>query len=852
MIERLRNFSLYQQLIIPMFSIGLISLLGTVYFSHNLNDSVTAIDTVYIEDNDRLRNLENIEKQITRYRALCLRHLTAESYLSMQQIGQELEDTRRVLIDLLPNTLATSHLSAADDGAARSSAQQLSTILRNYFEETRNVLKLSADFEKEAAFIQLSSTESGYIPFIKEITSQLIRQEFDAIADSRRALVSGATHNLFITITIGILGGSLLLFIAFVVIRDVTQRLSELLVWSRKIALGDYSAPLTLNADDEVGQLTRAMLEMAKNVADAHTKLEMSKRSAESIAEALQIYANAFENSGEAILITDKDNRIINANSAFTQQTGYELSEVMGKNPKMLAGGRTSEETYLEMWNALQRDSFWQGELWDRKKSGEIYPKWTAISAIHNDDGEVIFHIASFSDITDRKAAEARIEHLAHYDMLTGLLNRFSLESRMEQAILAAKRDEQQLAVLFIDLDRFKYINDSLGHHVGDQLLIEVADRLKGCIRESDIVARIGGDEFVIVLTGLKEMIYVPALARYIIEQLSEPYTVDDNTFNSSPSIGISIYPDDGSTIQELLKNSDIAMYHAKDQGRKNFQFFTKSLLIASEERLHFENQLRTALEQEQFELYYQAQVDTEQNRIWGMEALIRWNHPDRGFIGPDRFIPIAEETDIIHPLGAWVIRKACQQLARWKQATDTPPQVSVNLSAKQLHSADLIDTVHEAMETYQIMDGELELEITETAAMSDPEVAINQLSRLSELGVSLAIDDFGTGYSSLAYLKKLPINTLKLDRTFVRDIENDRNDAEICMATIALAHNLGLKVIAEGVETQLQRDFLAEHSCDYLQGYLFSRPLPPNEAELLLSPDGVIPARESHADTPA
>lgn len=818
-----------------MFSIGLISLLGTVYFSHILNESVAALDTVYAEGDVRLRNLEKIEKQITAYRALSLRHLTTESFAAMKEIKQELEHSRQVIIDTLPRSRSAIALHGLIISNTDDFAEDLSTMIHTYFGEIEIAIELSADFEKEAAFVLLSRTESDYIPRIKEITSQLIRHEFEDIASSRRTLMSVATQNLYITIAIGVSGGGLLLFIAFFVIRNVTRRLSQLLVWSQKVSQGDYSSPLTQDSSDEVGQLTDAMMEMAHNIADTHNKLETSKRSAETIAETLKIYANAFENSGEAILITDKDNHIINVNRAFTRQTGYELPDVAGKDPRILSGGNTSINIYREMWRDLESNSFWQGELWDRKKSGEIYPKWAAISAIRDQFGQVLFHIASFTDISDRKAAEARIEHLAHYDMLTGLLNRFSLESRMEQAVLAAKRDKQQLAVLFVDLDRFKYINDSMGHHVGDQLLIEVANRLKNCLRESDIVARIGGDEFVIVLTGLKEMNQVPALARYIIDQLSQPYTIGDNVFDSSPSIGISIYPDDGDTIDELLKNSDIAMYHAKDQGRKNFQFFTESLLVASEERLDFEHQLRSALELDQFELYYQAQVHTQGSQIYGMEALIRWNHPTRGFIGPDRFIPIAEEIDVIHELGTWVIDKACRQLAIWKQATGNPLQISVNLSAKQLHSDTLIQTVRAAIERHSIGEGELELEITETAAMSDPELAVEQLNRLSQLGVSLAIDDFGTGYSSLAYLKKLPINTLKLDRAFVGDIENDRNDAEICMATIALAHNLGLKVVAEGVETTLQRDFLAEHRCDYLQGYLFSKPVPPEAAGHLL-----------------
>lgn len=835
MIRKLQNCSLYRQLIIPMFSIGLISLMGTVYFANILKESVAALDEIYAQGDVRLRSLEKIEKQITGYRALSLRHLTTEEFTAMQAIQEELQQARRVILSTLPEAANPNPHSEDREADREFHIQDLTDRLESYFNESEAALRLSGDFEKEAAFILLSRIESEYIPDIKEITSQLIRHEFEDISQSRQALMSVATQNLFITIAIGIGGGGILLFIAFVVIRSVTRRLSQLLDWSRMISRGDYTAPLTPDTHDEVGQLTNAMMEMAGNIADAQKRLEMAKRSAESIAETLRIYANAFENSGEAILISDQDNRIINVNRAFTQQTGYRLTDVAGKDPRILSGGNTTTETYQEMWRALNEENFWQGELWDRKKSGEIYPKWAAISAIRNHDGQIQFHIASFTDISDRKAAEARIEHLAHYDILTGLLNRFSLESRMEQAVLAAKRDHRQLAVLFIDLDRFKYVNDSMGHHVGDQLLIKVARRLKSCTRESDIVARIGGDEFVITLTGLRDVEQVPNLAEHIIEQLSLPYKVEDHIFESSPSIGISIYPDDGDSIDTLLKNSDIAMYHAKDQGRKNFQFFTESLQAASEERVDLEHQLRNALELRQFELYYQAQVSTEGSRIYGMEALLRWNHPSRGFISPERFIPIAEEIDIINQLGAWVLDQACAQLALWKQHTDCPQQISVNLSARQLQSETLIDTVAQAIEKHGIDNGELELEITETAAMADPELAVRQLNRLSRLGVSLAIDDFGTGYSSLAYLKQLPINTLKLDRAFVGDIENDRNDAEICMATIALAHNLGLKIVAEGVETLAQRDFLAKYHCDYLQGYLFSRPIPPEEATSLL-----------------
>jgi diguanylate cyclase (GGDEF)-like protein/PAS domain S-box-containing protein len=542
---------------------------------------------------------------------------------------------------------------------------------------------------------------------------------------------------------------------------------------------------------------------------------------------ALDLYANIFRHSGEAIMVTDHDNLIVAINPACERLTGYSPDELRGNDPKVLSSGRTPPDTYQGMWASLSASDFWQGELWDRRKDGSVYPKWAAISRMRDAQGRVSHYIASFTDISERKAAEERIDYLAHHDALTGLINRYSLEGRLGQSLLSARRAGEHVAVLFIDMDRFKVINDTLGHHLGDLLLIEISRRLQNCVRESDIVARLGGDEFVIALTGLASAVDAAALARKILRVLGEPYALDGRVLHSTPSIGISIFPSDGEHSEALMKAADTAMYHAKEQGRNNFQFFTTAMNDAASERLALEHDLRQALREGQFVLHYQPQVQTGDDKPRAMEALVRWHHPSQGLIPPLKFIPIAEETGLIEELGEWVLNEACRQRAEWRAAGIIDARIAINLSARQLRAANLVDSVRAALSSHGLRGIDIELEITESAAMENPEYAISQLRALRGLGVRLAIDDFGTGYSSLAYLKLLPIKCLKLDRTFVRDIETDENDAAICAATLALAHSLGLDVVAEGVETEVQRDFLTRHRCDYLQGYLFGKPAP-------------------------
>lgn len=541
----------------------------------------------------------------------------------------------------------------------------------------------------------------------------------------------------------------------------------------------------------------------------------------------LRLYASIFSYSTEAQLICDPERRILAVNRAFTQLTGYALEDVQGKNPGLLSSGQNTPDTYKAMWSDLNHSDHWQGEIVDRRKDGSVYPKWLSISVVRDLEGNLTHYVGGFMDISERKKAENHIAYLAHHDTLTGLQNRYSLLNKLEQALATARRASRMLAVMFIDLDRFKTINDTLGHACGDALLQQVADRLRANVRDSDIVARFGGDEFVVVLSDVEDAAATSRVANKLLEILRVPYLISPHELHSSPSIGIALFPSDGHEPEVLMKNADVAMYHAKREGRNNTQFFTAALNKSTAERLELERELRLAIDNGQLQLHYQPQICAADGKIHGVEALVRWTHPILGAVSPAKFIPIAEESGLILPLGSWVLDTACRQAALWKSEGINGLTVAVNLSAHQLRQPELIEQVQTILCRYALHGSDLELEITESVAMEDPQYAIKQLQALRGLDVQLSIDDFGTGYSSLAYLKLLPIQTLKLDRAFVRDIETDPNDAAISTATLALAHSLGLQVVAEGVENEAQRSFLAAHGCDRLQGYLFSRPEP-------------------------
>lgn len=542
------------------------------------------------------------------------------------------------------------------------------------------------------------------------------------------------------------------------------------------------------------------------------------------------LLGSAFQHSGEAIVITDGDNRVVTVNPAFTRLTGYSLEEAKGRNPSFLSAGNTSKDDYRKMWEAIGEHDFWQGEIWDRRKDGGVYPKWMSISVIRDADGKVCYYIAHFTDVSVERAVEAKLQHVAHHDTLTGLFNRLSLQSRLEQALAAARRDGGRVALLFIDLDRFKVINDTVGHHVGDKLLIEVAQRLRENVRDSDVVARLGGDEFIVMLTGIEHSGAAALVATKIVASIGDPYRIDGYDLYTTPSVGIAIFPTDGDDGETLMKNADAAMYHAKAAGRNNFQFFDSRMNDAAIERLRMEHSLRQALAHDEFCLHFQPIIELSSGRVQSVEALVRWMHPEQGLILPGRFIGLAEECGLIQPLGEWVFWSACRQLADFRAAGLKDIRMGVNISSMQMRNGNLPVLARGAIEAFALEPASLVFEITESVAMQQPEETVRILDILHNMGVSLAIDDFGTGYSSLSYLRMFPIDHLKLDRSFVREIGEDADSAAICDATIGLAHNLGMKLVAEGVETEAQLDYLRRQGCDLVQGYLFSRPVPADE----------------------
>jgi diguanylate cyclase (GGDEF)-like protein/PAS domain S-box-containing protein len=562
--------------------------------------------------------------------------------------------------------------------------------------------------------------------------------------------------------------------------------------------------------------------------------------------EAQRIAATAFE-SQEGIFITDAENHMLRVNRAFTEITGYSADEALGQNPRMLKSGRHDAAFYAAMWGSLGVDGFWQSEIWNRRKSGEIFPQWITITAVKGDTDRVTHYVATFTDITQRKEAEEQIRSLAYFDPLTKLPNRRLLLDRMTQAQALAARHGTEGALLLIDLDHFKTLNDALGHDKGDLLLQQVAQRLLGCVRESDTVARLGGDEFVVILADLSDSESTAAtqserVAEKILSALDRTFSLAGFEHHSSSSIGITLFSDHKESFDELLKRADLAMYQAKAAGRNTLRFFDPQMQAVASARAALDARLREAIRDGQFSLHYQAQVSglavdgAEPGwRITGVEALLRWHDPLHGPVSPAVFIPLAEETGLILPLGAWVLEAACGQLASWaKEPALAHLTVAVNVSARQFHQADFVDRVLAVLARSGANPQRLKLELTESLLVANVEDIITKMAALKAQGVGFSLDDFGTGYSSLSYLKRLPLDQLKIDQSFIRDLLFDANDAVIAKMVIALAGSLGLSVIAEGVETEAQRDFLAEQGCHAYQGYLFSRPLPVAEFEQL------------------
>jgi diguanylate cyclase (GGDEF)-like protein/PAS domain S-box-containing protein len=550
----------------------------------------------------------------------------------------------------------------------------------------------------------------------------------------------------------------------------------------------------------------------------------------------LRIAATAFE-SQAGMMVTDPSGVILRVNRAFTETTGYSAADIVGKTPGLLKSGRHDAAFYAAMWESLRKTGTWQGEVWDRRKNGEIYPKWLAISAVEDEGGTVTHYVGAHQDITERKIAEERIKELAFFDQLTGLPNRTLLLDRLHQSMTASSRSGCHGALLFIDLDNFKTLNDTLGHDMGDILLRQVAQRLVGSVREGDTVARLGGDEFVVALGSLSENLdeaatQTEAVGGKILAALNGSYLLQDTEYRSSASIGATLFRGHQASVDDLMKQADLAMYKSKARGRNVFHFFDPDMETVVMERVSLEKDLREAIQKGQLALHYQAQVVGD-GRVTGAEALLRWQHPQRGAVSPAVFIPLAEETGLILALGNWVLEAACAQLARWATRPEMVHlSVAVNVSARQFHETDFVEQVLAVIARSGANPNRLKLELTESLLVDRVEEVIEKMFALKAKGIGFSLDDFGTGYSSLSYLKRLPLDQLKIDQSFVRDVLVDPNDAAIARTIVALAQSLGLGVIAEGVETAAQMAFLATAGCHAYQGYFFSRPLPVEDFE--------------------
>lgn len=568
------------------------------------------------------------------------------------------------------------------------------------------------------------------------------------------------------------------------------------------------SRPLPIGNED-------CMLTIARDITERHL-----------MQEKLQQAATVFESTAEGVLITDTQQHISAVNRAFTEITGYSETEALGHTPRLLASGLHDSAFYAAMWHQLTAEGHWQGEISNRRKNGELYPSWLTISAVRNRDRQITHFVAVFADISSLKHAQARLDYQAHHDPLTGLPNRTLFESRLLAALNSQQENGGQGAVLFLDLDRFKHINDSLGHPVGDLLLKGIAVRLREQLRDIDTVARLGGDEFIILLPGLQQPSDAEHIAQKLLNCFTAPFQAGEHEFFISASIGTSLYPQDGCDVATLVKNADAAMYRSKAKGRNRVEKYTRDLTAQASERVALEHELRRAIERNELSLSFQPKISLVDNRLVGAEALIRWYHPTFGDVPPEHFIPLAEENGMILQIGDWVLERACRQLCEWNSTYESLGPLSVNLAGAQLRQPNLLGRIEQLLREHQLKPDLLQLEITENFIMSQAEEALTVLHQLKKLGVQLAIDDFGTGYSSLSYLKRLPLDILKIDQSFVRGLPDDPHDAAIVRAIIALGRSMQFTIIAEGVETLAQQQFLTEEGCEQIQGYIVSLPL--------------------------
>ena len=661
---------------------------------------------------------------------------------------------------------------------------------------------------------------SRRIALINQV-AETIRRD---LKNQAEAQVAAAYRSVAFYLLLSVLTTLVVMHLSFLLQRRLVGNLDYIARNIRAMQFsGNYDNLLEIQGNDELSQLAHTFNGMLLQRQQAEAGMRLAK--------------SVFEHASDAIMVLDDQEHIEVVNPSFTRITGYSAGEAQGRSPSLLKSGRHGADFYHRMRQKLQDEGSWQGEIWNRRKNGEVYPEMLSISAIRDDEKQINRYICLFTDITQRKKYEQSIWQQANFDTLTKLPNRKLFMDHLSHEIKTAKRNREKLALLFIDLDRFKLINDTLGHKAGDELLLQTAQRLAGAVRDSDIVARLGGDEFVIIASGITNVIDAEQIAEKVLAGLAPPFLLNGSCESVvSASIGVTLYPDDGKDVSALLRNSDTAMYRAKAMGRNTFKFFTDEMNAQVMTHMLLEQELRKAVREQQFCLHYQPVIDLDSGQITGAEALLRWQHPERGLIYPDEFIKVAEETGLIVPIGDWVLREAAKQAKRWNRRGQGF-SVAVNVSGNQLlgNRRDNLINIIDQILTETGLDAEcLQIELTETVLMDKTQETISGLQQLRDLGLDMLLDDFGTGYSSLGYLKHYPINHLKIDRSFIKDVLNSREDACLVEAVLVMAHSLNLKVVAEGIETPEHLDYLKTLGCEFGQGYLFAKPMPAESLDRL------------------
>lgn len=659
---------------------------------------------------------------------------------------------------------------------------------------------------------------SSYIPFIPENSKQ-IEGVFELYSDITPFLAEVKRAQWLVSLSV-------------VSVLSLLYSLLYLVVRRAKFIIRDQEAQLTSSLariEEDNLLLDQRVNDRTVELQELNLTLQGEIAERERAEEGLRLSAKVFENTIEGVIITDAETRILAVNRAFIQVTGYEFEDVQNQTPRILQSGRHDGRFYAEMWESLQQNGQWVGEIWNRRKNGEIYPERLTIGVVRDAGGNVGHYVGVFSDISDIIRSQERLDYIAHHDLITDLPNRLLFNHRLKQSLALAQRNGWQVAVIFIDLDHFKNVNDTLGHDLGDELLKKVADELKFHVRESDTLARIGGDEFILLLDEIEVPRYAGEIAEKFLTLLNKAFMVSGHEIIISASIGVSFFPSDGLDAITLVKNADTAMYHAKTHGRNSYHLYSHEMSKYAHERVHLEALLRRSIDRGELSVHYQPQVDLITGQLVGAEALARWNSPELGSVAPDRFIPIAEDIGFISTLGEWVLLTACRQVREWENRGFSLPGISVNLSAKQLEHGNIVDIVNHVLAETGLSPLRLELEVTESAIMKNKQ-ALDLLEDLRALGVNLSVDDFGTGYSSLSYLRRLPIQKLKIDRSFITDVTAEPGREAIVRAIIALANALGLNTVAEGIETEEEAQFLISEGCRQAQGYLYGRPLPPEE----------------------